>query len=30
MLVDAGRVRQQGRLSDRLTIGLRSVEGFEP
>jgi trehalose 6-phosphate synthase len=27
MLVDAGRVRQQGRLTDRLTIGLRPVEG---
>ncbi|HEX9307511.1 MAG TPA: trehalose-6-phosphate synthase [Anaeromyxobacter sp.] len=27
MLVDAGRVRQQGRLSDRLTMGLRRVEG---
>ena len=27
MLVDAGRVRQRGRLSDRLTIGLRSVRG---
>ena len=27
MLVDAGRVRQQGRLSDRLTMGLRPVEG---
>jgi trehalose 6-phosphate synthase len=26
MLVDAGRVRQQGRLSDRLTLGLRPVE----
>jgi trehalose 6-phosphate synthase len=30
MLVDAGRVRQQGRLSDRLTMGLRSVEGAGP
>jgi trehalose 6-phosphate synthase len=27
MLVDAGRIRQQGRLSDRLTMGLRPVEG---
>jgi trehalose 6-phosphate synthase len=27
MLVDAGRVRQQSRLSDRLTMGLRPVEG---
>jgi trehalose 6-phosphate synthase len=27
MLVDAGRVRQEGRLSDRLTMGLRPVEG---
>jgi len=27
MVVDAGRVRQRGRLSDRLTIGLRSVGG---
>jgi trehalose 6-phosphate synthase len=27
MLVDAGRLRQQGRLSDRLTLGLRSIEG---
>jgi len=27
MLVDAARVRQQGRLSDRLTTGLRAVEG---
>jgi trehalose 6-phosphate synthase len=27
MLVDASRVRQQGRLSDRLTMGLRSVPG---
>jgi len=26
MLVDAGRVRRQGRLSDRLTMGLRSAE----
>jgi trehalose 6-phosphate synthase len=26
MLVDAARIRQQGRLSDRLTMGLRSVE----
>jgi trehalose 6-phosphate synthase len=26
MLVDAGRVRQQGRLSDRLTLGLRPVD----
>jgi trehalose 6-phosphate synthase len=26
MLVDAGRIRQQGRLSDRLTMGLRPVE----
>ncbi len=30
MLVDAGRVRQQGRLSDRLTMGLRPVEGAGP
>jgi len=30
MLVDAGRVRQQGRLSDRLTMGLRPVEGTGP
>jgi trehalose 6-phosphate synthase len=29
MLVDAGRVRQQGRLSARLTLGLRPVEGME-
>jgi trehalose 6-phosphate synthase len=27
MLVDAGRIRQQGRLSDRLTMGLQPVEG---
>ena len=27
MVVDAGRVRQRGRLSDRLTIGLRAVGG---
>jgi trehalose 6-phosphate synthase len=27
MLVDAARIRQQGRLSDRLTMGLRTVEG---
>jgi trehalose 6-phosphate synthase len=27
MLVDAARLRQQGRLSDRLTMGLRAVEG---
>ncbi len=27
MLVDAGRVRQQSRLSDRLTMGLRSLDG---
>jgi len=26
MLVDAGRVRQQGRLSDRLSMGLRAVD----
>jgi trehalose 6-phosphate synthase len=30
MLVDAGRVRQEGRLSDRLTMGLRPVEGARP
>jgi hypothetical protein len=30
MLVDAGRLRQQGRLSDKLTLGLRSVEGGGP
>jgi trehalose 6-phosphate synthase len=30
MLVDAGRVRQQVRLSDRLTMGLRPVEGGRP
>jgi trehalose 6-phosphate synthase len=30
MLVDAGRVRQQGRLSHRLTMGLRPVEGGRP
>jgi hypothetical protein len=30
MLVDAGRVRQQGRLTDRLTIGLRPVERAGP
>ena len=27
MLVDAGRIRQQGRLSARLTMGLRPIEG---
>ncbi len=27
MLADAGRLRQRGRLSDRLSIGLRSVDG---
>jgi trehalose 6-phosphate synthase len=27
MLVDAARIRQQGRLSDRLTLGLHSVDG---
>jgi hypothetical protein len=27
MLVDAARLRQQGRLSDRLTMGFRAVEG---
>jgi trehalose 6-phosphate synthase len=27
MLADAGRVRQQGRLSDRLTTAQRSIEG---
>jgi trehalose 6-phosphate synthase len=27
MLADASRVRQRGRLSDRLTVGLRAVEG---
>jgi trehalose 6-phosphate synthase len=26
MLVDASRVRQQGRLSDRLSMGLRAVD----
>jgi trehalose 6-phosphate synthase len=26
MLVDAGRLRQQGRLSDRLTLGLHAVD----
>jgi trehalose 6-phosphate synthase len=30
MLVDAGRVRQQGRLSDRLTLGLRPVDEARP
>ncbi len=30
MLVDAGRVRQQGRLSDRLTLGLQRIEGGAP
>jgi trehalose 6-phosphate synthase len=30
MLVDAGRVRQQGRLSDRLTPALRSVDEATP
>ncbi len=30
MLVDAARVRQQGRLSDRLGTGLRAVEGGRP
>jgi trehalose 6-phosphate synthase len=30
MLVDAGRVRQQGRLSDRLTMGLQPVRGAGP
>jgi trehalose 6-phosphate synthase len=30
MLVDAGRIRQQGRLSQRLTIGLRPVQRAEP
>jgi trehalose 6-phosphate synthase len=30
MLVDAGRIRQQGRLSDRLTMGLRPVAGARP
>jgi trehalose 6-phosphate synthase len=29
MLVDAGRVRRQGRLSARLAIGQRPVEGIE-
>jgi trehalose 6-phosphate synthase len=27
MLADAARVRQRGRLSDRLTLGLRPVDG---
>jgi trehalose 6-phosphate synthase len=27
MLVDAARIRQQGRLSDRLTMGIHPVEG---
>ena len=30
MLVDAARIRQQGRLSDRLTMGLRPIEGGRP
>jgi trehalose 6-phosphate synthase len=30
MLVDAGRIRQQGRLSHRLTLGLRPVERAHP
>jgi trehalose 6-phosphate synthase len=30
MLVDAVRVQQQGRLSDRLTAGLRHAEGAAP
>ena len=30
MLVDAARVRQQGRLSDRLTMGIRPLEGARP
>jgi trehalose 6-phosphate synthase len=27
MLSDAARVRQRGRLSDRLSLGLRAVDG---
>jgi trehalose 6-phosphate synthase len=30
MLADAGRLRQRGRLSDRLSMGLRTVNGSGP
>jgi trehalose 6-phosphate synthase len=30
MLADAGRVRQAGRLSDRLSMGLHTVDAARP